>query len=69
MTHEQAIEAVKTADIHQDDWAIDIINQLENRFACGYLTATFDMLSEHIDSQTEEFRRKLLRTMNLAIWA
>lgn len=46
--------------MEEDDWSKKIINDIENCFARGYLTAVVNYLkSEEVDEYSEEFRREL----------
>lgn len=67
MNKEQAIALAESADL-KSDWIYDIIDQLENRFAAGYITCRMEALNECISSVSEDFREEIIEALQSGIW-
>lgn len=68
MNQKQTIEAVKNADITQDDWIYPIIDQIDNRFVAGYITALVSNLNGNLNESYEDFRSEILDALKYDIW-
>jgi hypothetical protein len=69
MTKEQLIEAIKTADIVNDDmWWENLECQISNPYARGYLAASVSCFNESLGFNTEDFREEILEKVEYDIW-
>lgn len=61
-------ELIKSANITQDDWAVDVL-PIDDKYARGYLEAMISQANEQdIPQDLEEFRELLIRWTNWDIW-
>ncbi len=67
MNQEQIIKAVYDADIDQDDWYVDIVEQVDSQYAKGYINATIESMNGRYDYKDESFREELLEVLEYDI--
>ncbi len=69
MTKDQLIEAIKSADIVNDDmWWENLESQISNPYARGYLAASVSCFNESLGYNTEDFREEILEKVEYDIW-
>jgi hypothetical protein len=69
MTKERLIEAIKSADIVNDDmWWENLESQISNPYARGYLAASVSCFNESLGFNTEDFREEILEKVEYDIW-
>ena len=69
MNKKQTIRALKNADIEFDVWMEDILLDIENRFAAGYLAAqTGKEIGYGSDLMPDDLRNKMIEACEHDIW-
>lgn len=66
---EQFIDAVRNADIKDEDWIEDCLPLLATMpYARGYIDCKISELGECLDSRSEDYREKILELEEYDIW-
>jgi hypothetical protein len=61
-------QLIKAADISQTDWDYDILSQISDLYARGYITARLERFSDSFPSDSEDFRDEFLRVVGFNVW-
>lgn len=59
---------INQADISKPNWATEIIDSIDSRYARGYLFAHVSAIREHVAHDAEAFRKVLLDCCEHDIW-
>jgi hypothetical protein len=65
---QQIIEKITNADINQDNWLDDILEDIKNTYAKGYLQSKVESLNGIFSYSDEEFRERMLEFCDYDIW-
>lgn len=68
MEKQKVINAILKADINDPDWACDIVDNIEDKYARGYLDRVTTELGESLMSDTEDYREALAEAATHSIW-
>ena len=62
------IKKIKKADIEDCSWFDNILEEITDKYAKGYLTKSAEILGNTYDSSDEEYREELLEVCEYNIW-
>lgn len=64
----EVLECIRNANIKDEMWLDNLMDQMENSYAKGYLMRSIEILGENFASSDEEFRERLIEIAEYDIW-